>query len=122
MKYLVALMLITLSIPTISMAGEGNGKIVHIISHEKKVEATDHSDSDHKINIGVIMFQIESHTNKPLCSGMGWAFNADDAHGKAMYAMLLSAAAQSLPVTVTGSNDCSAWSDRERPYFIKVIY
>lgn len=122
MKYLVALMLIAFIIPSTSFAGEGSGNVIHILSHEKIAKVDDDDDSDHKVNIGVIMFQLESHTNKPLCSGMGWAFNANDAHGKAMYAMLLSAAAQSLSVTVMGSNDCGAWGDRERPLFIKVVY
>jgi hypothetical protein len=51
-----------------------------------------------------------------------WAFDSSTDNGKAMYAMLLSAAAQGKQVYVRGSGDCKDWSDRERPMFIRISY
>jgi hypothetical protein len=95
-------------------AGNGSGKITTILAHTKIVNNE---------NIGVVMFNVETHLDPPAeCPGHQWAFNADDGHGKAMYAMLLSAAAQGKTVVVKGAGDCQAWSDRERPLWIKIDY
>jgi hypothetical protein len=37
-----------------------------------------------------------------------------------MYAMLLSAALQDIPVTVVGTGSCSAWGDREDVLFMYI--
>lgn len=93
-----------------SIAGEGSGKVGLIIAHQKIVNGT---------NGGVIMFEVTNHDNPPSsCPGHEWAFDANDPHGKAMYALLLSASAQGKDVAVHGSGDCGAWPDRERPLYI----
>ena len=97
-----------------SIAGDGSGKITRILSHTKMVNGE---------NIGVIMFNVAVHTDPPVdCPGHEWAFDANDGNGKAMYSLLLSAAAQGKPVTVKGTGDCQAWQDRERPYWISIEY
>ncbi|WP_325892212.1 hypothetical protein [Grimontia sp. NTOU-MAR1] len=100
-----------LSLPLSATAGEGSGKITRIYAHEKNGGA------------GVIMFNVETHTNPPAsCPGHEWAFDANNDQGKAMYALLLAAASQGKSVTVKGSGDCAAWADRERPFWIMVDY
>ena len=92
-------------------AGNGSGKVTRIYAHPKHNGA------------GVIMFAVQNHTNPPSdCPSHEWAFDANTDHGKAMYSLLLSAAAQGKPVTVIGAGDCKAWSDRERPSWIMVDY
>lgn len=69
------------------------------------------------------MFAVTNHTNAPVaCPHNEWAFYANTDLGQAMYSMLLSAAAQCLSVTVHGANDCTAWPDRERPFWITIDY
>ena len=92
-------------------SGDGAGKVTRIYAHDK---------DDGK---GVIMFNVESHTNPPEeCPGHEWAFDLSTELGKAMYALLLSAAAQGKSVIVKGAGDCAAWGDRERPYWIRIDY
>ncbi|CZF86977.1 hypothetical protein GMA8713_05018 [Grimontia marina] len=67
-----------LSLPLNASAGEGSGKVTRIYAHEKNGGA------------GVIMFNVETHTNPPAsCPGHEWAFDANNDQGKAMYALLL---------------------------------
>lgn len=91
-----------------SFAGESSGKVVHLMAH--------HGD--------IIMFDAGVHTNKPACSTANnhWAFSLKTDLGRAMYSMLLSAAAQKLTVNVKGLNTCDAWGDRETPLFMWVNY
>ncbi|MGF1863698.1 hypothetical protein L4D15_00270 [Enterovibrio norvegicus] len=94
-----------------AQAGTGSGKITRIYAHEKNGGA------------GVIMFNVQNHVNPPAsCPGHEWAFDANTDQGKAMYSLLLAAASQGKPVTVMGTGDCAAWSDRERPAWIMVDY
>ena len=95
-------------------AGSGSGKIIQIYAHEK---------GD---GIGVILFELQYNSNKATCStansGKEWAFRVDTAQGKAMYSLLLSAAATGKDVTVNGVGDCADWGDRERLKYIRVKY
>jgi hypothetical protein len=91
-------------------AGDGSGKVTRIYAHQKNNGS------------GVIMFALQNHSNSPICSGHEWAFDANNEQGKAMYALLLSAASQGKSVIVKGVGDCSAWGDRERPAWIMVDY
>lgn len=106
--YLIAVLFLIFS--SFTYAGTGSGKVSKIMVHEKSN------------GLGVIMFLVEKHENRPKCAVYGWAFDANTDLGKAMYAMLLSAAAQGKPVNVYGTNDCVAWGDRERPFWISVDY
>ena len=93
------------------LAGDGSGKITRIFAHEKNGTEV------------VIMFNVENHSNPPAsCPNNEWAFDANNDLGKAMYSLLLSAAAQGKSITVKGSGDCKAWPDRERPVWIMVDY
>ena len=97
-----------------AIAGTGSGKVTRIYAHPKFTNGVD---------TGVILFNVEIHNDAPAsCPGSEWAFNADTEHGKAMYALLLSAAAQGKPVYVRGAGDCADWGDRERPSWISVTY
>jgi len=87
-------------------AGEGSGKITVIYTHIGTGTT------------GAVFFNVENHTNKPACSSNEWAFTIDTDVGKAMYSLLLTAAAQNKSVVVQGTGDCAAWGDRERPQFI----
>ena len=108
-----ALVYIAFLAPLHVMAGDSSGKITTIYSHTKIVNGE---------NIGVIMFNVENHTGQPDCSGREWAFNANDGNGKAMLSLLLSAASQNKSITVKGANNCADWHDREKPYWIRVLY
>lgn len=65
----------------------------------------------------VVFFTTASHSGKPACSTAGndWALSLSSDTGKAQYALLLSATAQGKAVSIQGTNDCSAWGDRETP-------
>jgi hypothetical protein len=76
-----------LAMPTTVLSGDGSGRVTRIYAHEKNGGA------------GVIMFSVENHSNPPAsCPGHEWAFDANDAQGKAMYALLLAAASQGKPI------------------------
>jgi hypothetical protein len=94
--------------------GQGDGKITKIAVHEK---------GD---GLGVVMFSTENNSGKASCStaygGAEWAFGADTEQGKAMYSLLLTAAASGRDIVVEGKGDCLDWFDRERPRFIKIHY
>ena len=107
---LLSLTMFIVSLST--LAGTGSGKVTRIYAHPKNPPSTG----------SVILFNVESHIDAPICSGNEWAFDGDTEHGKAMYALLLSAATQGKHVVITGANDCAAWHDRERPYLIYVDY
>ena len=110
MKKLFFLMLFVL-LSSCVFAGEGSGKVTRIYAHDKNDGS------------GVIFFAVENHTNAPSdCPGNEWAFDANTDHGKAMYALLLSAAAQKQSVNIKGAGDCKAWGDRERPHWVMVNY
>lgn len=109
LKSVVILLAIFLFSPT-AHSGDGSGKITRIYAHITGPDT------------GVIMFSVEYHTNPPACSNPEWAFSIDTEVGKAMYSMLLTAAAQNKPVVVHGANDCAAWGDRERPQFIHLDF
>ncbi|MGH8602101.1 MAG: hypothetical protein ACREXR_04790 [Gammaproteobacteria bacterium] len=84
-------------------AGNGSGKVVHLIAHAGDI----------------VMFKLdESHTGKPACSSNEWALSLSTHSGRAMYALLLSAHSQGKRVVVQGADACSAWSDREAPIYI----
>lgn len=73
----------------------------------------------------IIVFKSGPH-QQPSCSTIGdesWAFSLTTSTGKAMYALLLTASAQSKPVIVIGTNLCNstALNDRESPYYINVV-
>ena len=91
-------------------AGDGSGKVTRIYALQKNN------------GLGVIMFAVQNHSTPPICSSHEWAFDVNNDQGKAMYALLLSAASQGKSVVVKGAGDCSAWGDRERPAWIMVDY
>lgn len=92
---------------TFCFAGNSAGKIEQIMVHQ----------GDY------VMFRVGAHHDKPSCStaGADWALSLSSEKGRAMYALLLSAASQNHSVTVVGSNTCS-WPDRESPNYIYVNY
>ena len=110
-----------LLIPSFGYCGIGSGRITAIYAHEKVVNGIDK---------GVVMFSMEGRDGSPAANATtgctaaatDWAFDSSSDHGKAMYALLLSAATQGKPVFVKGSGDCRDWSDRERPLFIRIAY
>jgi hypothetical protein len=68
----------------------------------------------------VVTFSAGVHQGKPACSTAAddWALSLTTASGKAMYALLLSAQSQGKPITVLGTQACTAWPDRETPQYI----
>jgi hypothetical protein len=95
-----------ISIFGVAHAGSSYGKITTIYAHTGDV----------------ILFGAGTHAGKPACSTVGdeWSISLATAAGRAMYALLLSAQAQGKAVTAMGANTCSAWGDRETPYFINL--
>ena len=91
-----------------AVAGDSSGKVTHLMAYSGNV----------------VMFAAGQHNNPPPCSTVGnhWALSLNSETGKAMYAMLLSAAAQGHTVNVFGENACSAWGDRESPMYMWVDY
>jgi hypothetical protein len=103
--------IVLLIISSAAFSGDGSGFVTRIYAHEK--------DNGN----GVIMFATQNHTvGDAKCSSSEWAFDAHNDHGKAMYALLLSAAAQGKTVIVSGKGTCDAWGDRESPSYIYVNY
>ena len=72
----------------------------------------------------IVIFSVGEHAGKPECSAEGeeWALSLKTESGKAIYAALLSAAAQGKNVRVFGKNDCDVMSDRESLLWIAVEY
>lgn len=97
------------AMPFSSFAGDGSGKVELLMAHPKVINGT---------SVGLIIFDVTNHNSPPSCPGHEWAFDANDPHGKAMYALLLSASAQGKDVWVQGAGDCAHWPDRERPLYI----
>jgi hypothetical protein len=95
-------------IPLFGYAGTGSGQVEHIMVHTGDV----------------IMFSVEEHLDKPSCSTQAhhWALSLSTETGKAMYALLLSAAAQGQEVVITGDGECNAWGDRESPAYMHIVY
>lgn len=87
-------------------AGSSSGPVTHIYAH-----------------VGdVVMFAAGYNQSKPACSTVGdeWALSLATQTGRAMYALILSAHAQGKSIDVGGTNQCSAWGDREAPYYIHI--
>jgi len=102
----------------ISLLFVANGAVAGVGSSTGKVQS---------INVeqgAVFMFSAGTHNNKPACSTVGndWAVSLATADGKAMYAMVLSAASQGQTVSVVGTNGCNVWPDRETPMYMWVNY
>lgn len=89
-------------------AGESSGTVIRLYAHSGDIA----------------IFDVGAHTNRPACSVAGneWAVSLSTPGGRAMYVLLVSAAAQRQTVTVHGTNTCSAWGDREAPSYIIVTY
>ena len=75
-------------------------------------------------NAGAVMFSAGQHTNKPACShaATDWTIPLDSEWGRAMYSLLLTAAASGKPVKVYGTGTCDVWSDRESVNVILIDY
>ena len=70
---------------------------------------------------GVVMFAAGNPTGTASCSRYGeWAIRLDTPLGKMMHSTLLTAIASGKTVTVQGDGTCGDWSDRERPYYIRI--
>lgn len=107
MKKLLILSVFIMGMST-ATAGTSKGTITHLMVH-----------------VGdIVIFSAGPHIDKPACSTVRdhWALSLKTEKGKAMYAMLLSSAAQNLTVGVKGSNTCSAWGDRESPVYMYINY
>lgn len=105
-------LILSMLVSTGAISGSGSGKVISIYAHR--------SSNDQ----GVIMFKTEYASDMASCSTIHneWAFPADTDEGKAMYALLLSAATSGLNVTVDGSGECDAWGDRESLKWIRLDY
>ena len=105
---LIGALVVLFAFTTIAMADSGNssGYVNRVYVH--------HGD--------VVMFDVGKHHSKPACnrSGEEWAVSLKTQKGRGMYAMLLSAALQDIPVTVVGTGSCSAWGDREDVLFMYI--
>ena len=114
LKYF-CLILLGFLFSSIALAGDGSGVVQRIYVHEKNDYYGGETD--------VIMFAVTNHTDQPsTCTNHEWAFSITTEKGKAMYALLLSAAAQKQNLVIKGSGDCEAWNGRERPYYMYVDY
>jgi len=92
-------------------AGSGSGEITQIMVHQNGGNGN-----------GTIIFKTPNNTNKAACSVSpdGWAFSLDTEAGRAMYELLLLAKEKQYSVSISGSGDCDAWADRERPNVIHI--
>jgi hypothetical protein len=100
----IGLVLTAFSATVLAGRGASNGEVLRIMVHTP----------------GVVMFGAGSHPNKPSCSTAGneWAFSLNSPKGRSMYALLLSAVNQGIPVHVYGTGKCSAWGDREDVHWL----
>ena len=108
LKKAVLMFLFFVAVTDSAWCGGGSGTVKRIMVHQGDI----------------VMFSLGDHINKPACSLVGedWALSLATEEGRAMYALLLSAAAQGHTVHVEGRGDCSAWGDRENPKFMWVDY
>jgi hypothetical protein len=100
----IVLVLTVFSVTALAGRGSSNGEVTRLMVH----------------NPGIVMFNAGSHPNKPGCNTAGneWAFKLDTSRGRSMYALLLTAVNQGIPVHVYGTGQCSAWGDREDVYWM----
>ena len=108
MKAIILFGMIFLQASSLVFAGSGTGKVTRIGVRQPDV----------------VIFTTETHINMPACSTVGndWALSLNTENGKAMYAFLLSVVAQGKSVSVTGTNECQAWADRETPLYITASF
>lgn len=113
-KKIISFLFVSFLFVSSSWAGSSTGEISRIYVHV--------SSTSQGSNAGVVMFAAGTHLNKPGCSTVGdeWAFSLENEHGRAMYSLLLTAAAMKKSVTVEGEGACNGWSDRESPSFISL--
>ncbi len=103
-----------LAMSGIAAAGNSSGAITRLYVHSPN--------STYGATNGVVMFSAGSIVGTPCSSQTEWAFSLSTETGKAMYAALLNAADKKRPVKVVGTGNCTAWSDRETPYYIYIDY
>ena len=115
-KKMVALLVVLAGFSNTALAGTSSGKVTNIYAH---VSNSAYGNAD-----GAILFAAGPHVNKPSCSIVGdeWSISLGTEHGKAMYSMLLSAAAMGKSVFVEGEGNCNGWSDRESPKYMRIDY
>lgn len=103
-KYAIVVMVSAFFNSSVFAAGSSNGLVTYLFIHSP----------------GVLMFQVGAGQTSPAaCSTtQQWAIDASTTAGKGMFALLLSAQSQGLPVTVIGRDVCDVWGDRESPLYV----
>jgi len=67
-------------------------------------------------NNNLLFFFTSQRNNAPACSSSTqkrWVMDISTFHGRAKYALLLSAQLSGKPVIISGQNNCSVWGDSE---------
>ena len=112
-KFVVAL-IVAFAFPILAEAGDSVGVITKI--------TVQNPSPSYGSNDGVVMFAAGPISGDPCTIKTEWAFSLSTEAGKAMHKLLLIAAEKKLPVTVSGTNRCSAWADREAPFYLFVNF
>jgi hypothetical protein len=110
LKSIVAATLLALTCTTNANATEGssNGRVVSLMVHQGDV----------------VFFNVGAHANPAPCGKdfTDWAISLATEEGRAMYSLLLTAAATKTSVSVVGAGHCNAWGDRESPKYIYSVF
>lgn len=97
------------SFSLIASAGNGTGLVERVLTQ---------STSDG----GRVFFSVGVQNNAPSCQGgsMDFALDITTALGRSQYAQVLTAQASGQTLSVTGTNGCETWPDREAVNFMVV--
>ena len=111
MKTLVITFLtLTLGYSNFAHAGGGLGKVGRVYVNA----------------VSKVFFDVGVHNNPPACQSQNnqtileFAIDLNTTAGEAMYALIMSAKGLDKDVQVVGSNDCSAWADREGVQYLYI--
>jgi hypothetical protein len=108
MKFFVKLLAVFLSVASVSSwAGDSDGLITILYIQSP----------------GVALVKAGTIVNTPGCNTANqWAVSLSAPDGKSMYALLLQAQSQGLPIGIHGDTGaCGDWPDRERPSYMYIV-
>jgi hypothetical protein len=108
MKFFNKLFVVILSVVSVSSwAGDSDGLITVLYMQSP----------------GVALVKAGTITNTPACNTSNqWAVSLSAPDGKGMYALLLQAQSQGLPIGIHGdTGGCGDWADRERPSYMYLV-
>lgn len=98
----------TANVGAAETSGSANGLVNAIMVHEGNA----------------VFFNVGNHATPPTCGAgsVDWAISLTTEEGRAMYSLLLTAAATKTSISIVGTGLCNVWGDRETPKYIYSVF